>query len=115
MWRHSPPSTADLHDMHMPGTSGTVTTLAGVHLNLSRYDRRRIDGVWMNGTDVTAVIERLRGMSYQERANNNCINVERADLVFAWLRHPGCDPRRVPAAAAARRRPRPARGACWSR
>jgi exopolyphosphatase/guanosine-5'-triphosphate,3'-diphosphate pyrophosphatase len=74
---------SDLHDMHMLGTSGTVTTLAGVHLNLARYDRRRIDGVWMNGSDVTTVIQRLLGMSYQERANNNCISVERADLVLA--------------------------------
>ena len=73
----------DLRDMHMLGTSGTVTTLAGVHLNLTRYDRRRIDGVWMNNSDVTAVITRLLGMSYQERADNNCISVERADLVLA--------------------------------
>jgi len=69
--------------MHMLGTSGTVTTLAGVHLNLTRYDRRRIDGVWMNNSDVTAVITRLLGMSFQERADNNCISVERADLVLA--------------------------------
>jgi exopolyphosphatase / guanosine-5'-triphosphate,3'-diphosphate pyrophosphatase len=74
---------ADLRDMHMLGTSGTVTTLAGVHLNLTRYDRRRIDGIWMTDSDVTAVIARLLGMSYQERANNNCISVERADLVLA--------------------------------
>lgn len=74
---------SDLRDMHMLGTSGTVTTLAGVHLNLSRYDRRRIDGIWMNGSDVSAVIQRLLGMSYRERANNNCISVERADLVLA--------------------------------
>jgi exopolyphosphatase/guanosine-5'-triphosphate,3'-diphosphate pyrophosphatase len=73
----------DLRDMHMLGTSGTVTTLAGVHLNLARYDRRRIDGVWMNNSDVTAVITRLLGMSYQQRADNNCIGVERADLVLA--------------------------------
>jgi exopolyphosphatase/guanosine-5'-triphosphate,3'-diphosphate pyrophosphatase len=69
--------------MHMLGTSGTVTTLAGVHLNLMRYDRRRIDGIWMNDADVTAVIARLLAMSYRERANNNCISVERADLVLA--------------------------------
>jgi exopolyphosphatase / guanosine-5'-triphosphate,3'-diphosphate pyrophosphatase len=74
---------ADLRDMHLLGTSGTVTTLAGVHLNLARYDRRRIDGVWMNDADLTATIARLLGMSYQERANNNCISVERADLVLA--------------------------------
>jgi exopolyphosphatase / guanosine-5'-triphosphate,3'-diphosphate pyrophosphatase len=73
----------DLARMHLLGTSGTVTTLAGVHLNLQRYDRRRIDGVWLSDTDLTAVIARLLGMSYQERANNNCISVERADLVLA--------------------------------
>jgi exopolyphosphatase/guanosine-5'-triphosphate,3'-diphosphate pyrophosphatase len=73
----------DLGDMHLLGTSGTVTTLAGVHLNLARYDRRRIDGVWMNNADVTAVIARLLAMNYQDRANNNCISVERADLVLA--------------------------------
>jgi exopolyphosphatase/guanosine-5'-triphosphate,3'-diphosphate pyrophosphatase len=73
----------DLRDMHMLGTSGTVTTLAGVFLNLTRYDRRRIDGIWMNNSDVTAVIQRLLAMSYQERASNNCISVERADLVLA--------------------------------
>ena len=73
----------DLRDMHLLGTSGTVTTLAGVHLNLARYDRRRIDGVWMNDADLTATIARLLGMSYQERAANHCISVERADLVLA--------------------------------
>jgi exopolyphosphatase/guanosine-5'-triphosphate,3'-diphosphate pyrophosphatase len=74
---------SDLRDMHLLGTSGTVTTLAGVFLNLQRYDRRRIDGIWMNNADVTSVIQRLLAMSYQERANNNCISVERADLVLA--------------------------------
>ena len=73
----------DLRGMHMLGTSGTVTTLAGVHLNLVRYDRRRIDGVWLRDADVTATIARLLGMSYQQRAGNHCIGVERADLVLA--------------------------------
>jgi exopolyphosphatase / guanosine-5'-triphosphate,3'-diphosphate pyrophosphatase len=74
---------ADLTDMHLLGTSGTVTTLAGIHLNLPRYDRRRVDGIWMNDADLTATIARLRAMSYRERAENNCISVERADLVLA--------------------------------
>jgi len=73
----------DLTDMHLLGTSGTVTTLAGVHLNLVRYDRRRIDGVWMSDAEVTATVTRLLGMSYQERAANHCISAERADLVLA--------------------------------
>jgi exopolyphosphatase/guanosine-5'-triphosphate,3'-diphosphate pyrophosphatase len=73
----------DLADMHLLGTSGTVTTLAGLHLNLLRYDRRRVDGIWMSNDEVTETITRLLGMSYQERASNNCISVERADLVLA--------------------------------
>jgi exopolyphosphatase / guanosine-5'-triphosphate,3'-diphosphate pyrophosphatase len=73
----------DLRGMHLLGTSGTVTTLAGVHLNLARYDRRRIDGIWMNSDDITATIARLLRMTYQERADNNCISIERADLVLA--------------------------------
>jgi len=73
----------DIDGMHLLGTSGTVTTLAGIHLNLARYDRRRIDGVWMDDADVTLTIERLLSMSYQQRANNTCISVDRADLVLA--------------------------------
>jgi exopolyphosphatase/guanosine-5'-triphosphate,3'-diphosphate pyrophosphatase len=73
----------DLAGMHLLGTSGTVTTLAGVHLNLPRYDRRRVDGVWLSDSDITATIARLLAMSYRERAANNCISIERADLVLA--------------------------------
>ena len=69
--------------MHMLGTSGTVTTIAGVHLNLRRYERRRVDGCWMSLEQVTRVTERLLAMSYDERAANPCIGVDRADLVLA--------------------------------
>ncbi|CCD91318.1 putative exopolyphosphatase [Bradyrhizobium sp. ORS 375] len=73
----------DLADMHLLGTSGTVTTLAGIHLNLARYDRRRVDGIWINDADITTTIGKLLAMSYQERAENNCISIDRADLVLA--------------------------------
>ena len=73
----------DLACMHMLGTSGTVTTIAGVHLDLPRYDRRRVDGCWLRDDQVTAVVERLLGMSYEERVANPCIGFERADLVLA--------------------------------
>jgi exopolyphosphatase/guanosine-5'-triphosphate,3'-diphosphate pyrophosphatase len=68
---------------HLLGTSGTVTTIGGVYLNLSRYDRRRVDGLWMSAGDVSATIARLRGMSYDERAAHGCIGPARADLVLA--------------------------------
>lgn len=69
--------------VHMLGTSGTVTTLAGVHFGLKRYDRRRVDGAWMDAEDVSAMIERLRAMPYEERVDNPCIGADRADLVLA--------------------------------
>lgn len=73
----------DLTGMHLLGTSGTVTTVAGVYLDLPRYDRRRIDGIWMDDADVSRAVTKLLGMSYQQRADNACIGVERADLVLA--------------------------------
>jgi len=69
--------------MHLLGTSGTVTTIAGVHLELRRYDRRRVDGCWMSDTEASVVVERLIDMSYEERVANPCIGSERADLVLA--------------------------------
>ncbi len=68
---------------HLLGTSGTVTTLAGVHLGLPRYDRRRVDGLWMSDEEVSTAMERLRAMTYEDRVNNGCIGPERADLVLA--------------------------------
>jgi exopolyphosphatase/guanosine-5'-triphosphate,3'-diphosphate pyrophosphatase len=72
-----------LSGIHMLGTSGTVTTIAGVHLNLKRYDRNRVDGCWMNATEINAVVERLLAMSYEDRVASPCIGAERADLVLA--------------------------------
>ncbi len=72
-----------LRGIHMLGTSGTVTTIAGVHLNLKRYDRNRVDGCWMNAQDVNAVLEKLLAMSYDDRVASPCIGAERADLVLA--------------------------------
>jgi exopolyphosphatase/guanosine-5'-triphosphate,3'-diphosphate pyrophosphatase len=68
---------------HMLGTSGTVTTLAGVHLGLRRYDRRRVDGLWLADEDVSTLIDRLIDMDYAERVSNPCIGSDRADLVLA--------------------------------
>ena len=69
--------------LHMLGTSGTVTTIAGVHLNLKRYDRNRVDGCWMSMQEISAVVDRLLAMSYDERVASPCIGAERADLVLA--------------------------------
>lgn len=73
----------DSRHVHLLGTSGTVTTIAGVHLKLPRYDRRRVDGCWMSEDEVSGVVEALLAMSYDERVANPCIGSERADLVLA--------------------------------
>jgi exopolyphosphatase/guanosine-5'-triphosphate,3'-diphosphate pyrophosphatase len=69
--------------LQMIGTSGTVTTLAAVHLRLRRYDRRRIDGVRLSFDIVDAVAAELRALTNEDRAAHPCIGVGRADLVVA--------------------------------
>lgn len=70
-------------DFHLIGTSGTVTTLAGVHLDLPRYDRRKVDGLWLSDDEVTAMQAKLLSWDYLGRAANPCIGPDRADLVLA--------------------------------
>ena len=73
----------ELDGFHMLGTSGTVTTIAGVFLRLRRYDRRRVDGCWLSDDEISRVVGELMAMSFDERAANPCIGAERADLVLA--------------------------------
>ena len=65
------------------GTSGTVTTVAGVHLRLPQYDRRRIDGFWLGVDQVRAVTAQLLAFSHAQRVAQPCIGSERAGLVLA--------------------------------
>ncbi|MCW2248251.1 exopolyphosphatase/guanosine-5'-triphosphate,3'-diphosphate pyrophosphatase [Azospirillum fermentarium] len=65
------------------GTSGTVTTLAGLHLGLSRYDRRTIDGSYLRLDHARSVIRHLMKLDFAGRARHPCIGQERADLVIA--------------------------------
>lgn len=71
--------------VHLLGTSGTVTTLAGVLLGLRRYDRRRVDGTWLTRERMRRITTEMVGWSYDARKANGCIGPERADLVL-----PGC-------------------------
>jgi exopolyphosphatase / guanosine-5'-triphosphate,3'-diphosphate pyrophosphatase len=68
---------------HLLGTSGTVTTIAGVHLGLRHYDRARVDGCWIEAADAERVTGELRDMTYEQRTRNGCIGRERADLVLS--------------------------------
>ena len=65
------------------GTSGTVTTLASVHLGLSHYDRSAVDGLIVPATSMRKISADLSRMSMAERSSLPCIGTERADLVVA--------------------------------
>jgi exopolyphosphatase/guanosine-5'-triphosphate,3'-diphosphate pyrophosphatase len=73
------------HPVHMIGTSGTVTTLAGLHLGLERYERQKVDGLWMTTRQIDDTMAALLNMPYDRRVGHSCIGRDRADLVL-----PGC-------------------------
>ncbi|OUI83502.1 exopolyphosphatase [Gluconobacter sp. DsW_056] len=67
------------------GTSGTVTTLAGVALSLPRYNRAAIDGLTLPGHSMMDAIGSLRGLDHDELAEHPCVGAERMKFVL-----PGC-------------------------
>lgn len=69
--------------LRLLGTSGTVTTLASLHLDLAQYDRSAVDGLIVPAGAMREISARLSGMSPQERRELPCIGRERADLVVA--------------------------------
>lgn len=75
------------HDRARPlrllGTSGTVTTLASLHLELPQYDRRAVDGLIVPAEAMRGISERLSAMPIPARRELACIGRERADLVVA--------------------------------
>ena len=67
----------------MLGTSGTVTTLAGIHLKLARYDRQAVDGSYLSADAIRVVNNQLLAMDCRARAKEPCVGPARADLVLA--------------------------------
>lgn len=84
-FRHADPMRPvfDADRAHLVGTSGAITSLAGMHLGLRRYDRSRVDGIWMTRAECEAAADLLLNLSAQERADQPCIGPDRADLVLA--------------------------------
>jgi exopolyphosphatase/guanosine-5'-triphosphate,3'-diphosphate pyrophosphatase len=70
-------------NVQMLGTSGTITTIAGLHLGLPRYDRAQVDGFRLTGADIRHQVARLLAMDFEQRAAEPCIGVGRGDVVIA--------------------------------
>src|SRR3546814_20106018 len=78
---------ADHGALRLLGTSGTVTTLASLHLELPQYDRRMVDGLIVPAESMRGISSRLSTMALEERRELNCIGRERADLVEIGRAH----------------------------
>ncbi len=74
---------SDLSRIRLLGTSGTVTTLASLHLELPHYDRRAVDGLVVPSQSMRTISSNLSSMSFEERGGLPCIGKDRADLVVA--------------------------------
>ena len=81
--RHAFKEVLDSRTLSLLGTSGTVTTIAGILLGLPRYDRNQVDGSWLRVSEIIAVTGRLLHQTYDQRIAEPCIGRERADLVLA--------------------------------
>lgn len=68
---------------HLIGTSGTITSLAGIHLKLPYYQRAKVDGLWLRSRDAVAVARDMASRSPEDRAKEPCIGEDRARMLVA--------------------------------
>ncbi|NNC36746.1 MAG: Ppx/GppA family phosphatase [Acidimicrobiales bacterium] len=68
---------------HLVGTSGTITSLTGVHLKLPFYQRNKIDGIWVDSKHIIGTAKRLSTMSLEDRQKEPCIGTDRATMLVA--------------------------------
>ncbi len=74
-----------LGGVRLLGTSGTVTTLAGVALNLARYRRLLVDGATLSAEAAGQALAVLRALGPEGLAAHPCVGPERVEFVL-----PGC-------------------------
>lgn len=74
---------AEQKDLRLLGTSGTVTTLASLHLGLPQYDRNAVDGLIVPAHSMRGITQMLASKSPEERSELPCIGRDRAELVVA--------------------------------
>ena len=70
-------------EIQVIGTSGTVTVLGAVHLNLPRYNRSAVDGISISGPDLTRVINKIKNIGDEGRRKHPCIGPLKSDLTIA--------------------------------
>jgi len=68
---------------HLIGTSGTITSLAGIHLKLPYYQREKVDGLWLRSVDAVKIARHMASLSPEDRAKEPCIGKDRSRLLVA--------------------------------
>jgi exopolyphosphatase/guanosine-5'-triphosphate,3'-diphosphate pyrophosphatase len=69
--------------MQMLSTSGTVTTLAAIHLGLPRYERSKVDGIKLSAADLRKALRSILKMRPSERFSHPCIGPDRSDYIVS--------------------------------
>ncbi len=70
-------------EIQVIGTSGTVTVLGAVHLNLTRYNRSAVDGISISKRDIVRAVSKIKMMGDEGRRKHPCIGAQKADLTMA--------------------------------
>ena len=83
--RELPPSLAQSEVTHLVGTAGTVTTLAALDLGLADYDATRVQGHRLRRRAIERLLQRLGGLTVEERAALPCLEPGRADLIVPGI------------------------------
>ena len=71
--------------VRLVGTSGTVTTVAGMALKLQRYQRTLVDGTILSQRSFKRAVVSIRSLGREGLAQHPCIGPGRADFIL-----PGC-------------------------
>lgn len=72
------------HDtVQMLSTSGTVTTLAAIHLGLARYERPKVDGLCLSTALLREATRKILKMRPSERFAHPCIGPDRSDYIIS--------------------------------
>ncbi len=79
--RHRIADKIEAGQVHVLGTSGTVTTMGAIYLDLHKYERSRVDGLAIRLESIHAIAAKLSGLDYQARQRHPCIGSGRADLM----------------------------------
>lgn len=73
------------NNIQLIGTSGTVTTLAALHMNLERYDRTQVNGLHLTPDIIKRTVASLYAMTPEKQLLHPCIGPTRADLVMGGV------------------------------